>query len=55
MARELESKDDWEYIVFDENTKQFVPVTNGVALTRIIIDPLNDLEKKANDTKEYDC
>ena len=54
MAREMQSKDDWEYVVFDEKTKQFVPVTNGKVLERIEIEPPTELEKKSNDTKEYD-
>ena len=54
MGREMQSKDNWEYVVFDEETKQFIPVTNGKTLERIIIDPPTELEKKSNDTKEYD-
>lgn len=54
MGRELKREDNWEYVVFNEKTKQFIPVKNGAVLETIIIPPATKLEKKAGNISEYD-
>jgi len=54
MARELESKDNWEFVIFDPKTKQFIPVENGTELKRIKLQPPSKQEEKASNPEEYD-